>query len=188
MNGGSYAAATIGGLHATSNIAVDGPLASPAMAPPAPPPPASAPSSSLAGTVTDASGAVVPDASVAVISTATLAVRAAKADRAGHYLVDGLVPGSYQIEAQAVGFNKEQLAVTLAASQRSLANLTLSVGQAAETVTVEASSMPSAVQSLSRNKKTEGRPATNPSPPVFEVTTDTGEHWTSTDGQIWKHK
>jgi hypothetical protein len=181
-NGGSNAIGKMGGLHATSNVAIGGTLASPA-----PPPPAPAPSSSLAGTVADASGAVVPDASVAVISTATFAVRTAKTDRSGHYLVDGLASGNYQVEAQAPGFNKEQLAVTLAASQQSLANLTLSLGQAAETVTVEASSMPSAVQPLA-GKKVEGRLATNPSPPVFEVTTDTGEHWTSTDGQTWKHK
>jgi hypothetical protein len=115
----------------------------------------------LTGTVADASGAVVPDASVAVMSTATSAVRTAKTDRVGHYLV--------------------------AASQQSLANLTLPVGQAAETVTVEASSMPSVVRSLTR-KKTEGRPAINPSPPVFEITTDAGDRWTSTDGQTWKHK
>jgi hypothetical protein len=181
-NGGSDANGKIGGLYASSNIAIGGPVASPAPAAPAP-----APSSSLTGTVADASGAVVPDASVAVISTATSAVRTAKTDRVGHYLVDGLVPGSYQVEAQAPGFNKEQLAVTLAASQQSLANLILPVGQAAETVTVEASSMPSVVQSLTR-KKTEGRPATNPSLPVFEITTDAGDRWTSTDGQTWKHK
>jgi hypothetical protein len=181
-NGGSYAIGKIGDLHATSDVAIGGPLASPA---PAAPPPAL--NSSLTGTVADASGAVIPDASVAVVSMATKAVRTVKTDRAGHYLVDGLVPGSYQVEAQAPGFSKEQLAVTLAASQQSLENLTLPVGQAAETVTVEASSMPSAVQSLPR-KKAEDRPATNPSVAVFEVTTDTGEHWTSTDGQTWKHK
>jgi hypothetical protein len=181
-NGEGYAIGKIGGLHATSNIALGGPLPSPA---PAAPPPAL--NSSLTGTVADSSGAVIPDASVAVISLATKAVRTAKTDRTGHYLVDGLVPGSYQVEAQAPGFNKEQLAVTLAASQQSLENLTLSVGQSAETVTVEPSSMPSAAQSLAR-KKAEGRPVANPSVPVFEVTTNTGEHWTSTDGQTWKPK
>ena len=181
-NGGSYAIGKIGGLHATSNVAIGGPVVSPA-----PPVPTLAANSSLTGTVADTSGAVIPDASVAVVSMATKTVRTAKTDRAGHYLVDGLVPGSYQVEAQAPGFNKEQLAVTLAVSQQSLENLTLSVGQSAETVTVEASSMPSAVQSLAR-KKAEGRPAANPSVPVFEVTTNTGEQWTSTDGQTWKHK
>jgi hypothetical protein len=186
-NGGSFAIGKIGGLHATSNVAIGGPPVSPAPPAPAPAPPAPAPSSSLTGTVADASGAVVPDASVTVISTATLAVRTAKTDRAGHYLVDGLIPGSYQLEARAPGFNKEQLAVTLTASQQSLANLTLPVGQAAETVTVEASSMPLAEEPVVA-KKAKSRPAANPSPPVFEITTDTGEHWISTDGQTWKHK
>jgi photosystem II stability/assembly factor-like uncharacterized protein len=30
--------------------------------------------------------------------------------------------------------------------------------------------------------------ATAPAPAIFELTNDAGELWTSTDGQVWKHK
>jgi hypothetical protein len=143
-------------------------------------------SATLTGTVTDATGAVIPDASVIVGNPATPNVRTVKTDRTGRYLIDGLSPGSYQVAAEARGFNKQQLNITLTASQQSLANLTLSIGQATETVTVSASSESIATLSVARKNKVT-RSSASQSPPIFEITTDTGEHWTSTDGHTWKH-
>jgi hypothetical protein len=144
-------------------------------------------SSSLAGTVVDASGAVIPGASVVVSDATAPVVRTVTTDGAGRYRVDNLVPGSYQVAAEALGFNKQQLAVTLTASQQGLANITLSVGQAAESVTVNASAMPVEDHSLDKKKISELQSAASQSP-HFEITTDTGEYWTSTDGKNWKRK
>jgi hypothetical protein len=144
-------------------------------------------SSSLAGTVVDASGAVIPGASVVVSDATAPVVRTVTTDGAGRYRVDNLVPGSYQVAAEALGFNKQQLAVTLTASQQGLANITLSVGQAAESVTVNASAMPVEDRSLDKKKISELQSAASQSS-HFEITTDTGEYWTSSDGQNWKRK
>jgi hypothetical protein len=144
--------------------------------------------SSLTGTVRDATGAVIPGASVVISDATTAVVRTVKTDSTGRYFIDKLVPGNYEVEAQAPGFNKQQLAVTLAASQQGLSNLTLAVGQAAETVSVDASAMSVETAAVAR-KKTPGPSAAATQPvPVFEITTDTGDRWTSTDGQTWKHR
>jgi hypothetical protein len=144
-------------------------------------------SASLTGTVTDTTGAAIPDASVVVGNVTTPNARTMKTDRSGRYLVDGLVPGSYQVAAEAPGFIKQQLDVTLTASQQSSANLILPIGQAAETVSVSASSEPIATLSVAR-KDSKERLFISQSPSVFEITTDTGEHWTSPDGHTWKRK
>ena len=141
----------------------------------------------LIGTVTDQSGAVIPDASVVVGKAATPNLRSVKTDRTGHYLIDDLVPDNYQVEVEASGFVKQQLDVTLTASQQSLANFILTVGGAAQTVTVEASAEPIATLSVAK-KKDAARSSVNQPQAVFEMTTDTGDHWTSTDGHTWKHQ
>lgn len=144
--------------------------------------------SALAGTVTDSTGAVIPSASVVVSDAITPNVRTVKTDRSGHYLVDDLVPGNYKVEAQAPGFSAQQVAVTVAASQQAMANLTLQVGQAAETVTVDASAKPLATPSLAKKKAPEPQSVATGFLTLFEITTDTGDHWTSVDGQTWKRK
>jgi hypothetical protein len=151
-------------------------------------------SATLTGTVTDPTGAAISNASVVVGNATTPNALTVKTDRTGHYLIDGLVPGSYQVAVEAPGFNKQQLDVTVTASQQSSANLTLSVGQSSQTVAVSAaseavdvnaSSEHGATLSIGRKNKIERSSASQP--PVFEITTDTGEHWTSTDGHTWKH-
>jgi Carboxypeptidase regulatory-like domain len=121
-----------------------------------------------------------------VVGNPATNARTVTTDRTGRYVIDGLVPGSYQVAAQALGFNKQQLDVTVTASQQSSTNLTLSIGQATETVTVSASPEPIATLSVPQKNKA-ARSSASQSPPVFEITTDTGEHWMSTDGHTWKH-
>jgi len=148
-------------------------------------------SSALTGTVTDQSGAVIPDASVVVGNPTTPSLRTVKTDRMGHYLIDDLVPGNYRVEVDATGFIDQQRDVTLTATQQSLASFTLSVGSVGETVTVETAAEPVATLSVPR-KNNAARSAANQSHPVdqsvFEMTTDTGERWTSIDGHTWKHQ
>ncbi len=159
-------------------------------------------SGGLSGMVTDATGAAIPGASVVVkggSSSATPApatpARTAKTDASGRYLFAGLAPGSYQIEAAAPGFERQSLNQEIAASQRAVANLKLTVGEASQTVTVEASSNrveiepQSAVLPASAAKIVAApapAPAAKQFPPVFVVLTDTGERWTSPDGQSWQ--
>jgi hypothetical protein len=181
IRGRSYAMGGIGGTPSAAG-AVGGPVAAPA---PVAPLPSNA--SSVMGTVTDPSGAVIADASIVVSDATAQIVRSAKTDHTGHYVVDDLTPGSYQVEAQAPGFARQQLAITLAASQHGQANLVMSLGQAAETVTVNASAMSLTVQSPAR-KKTAAPQSVGQPLPVFEITTDAGERWTSADGHIWKHQ
>jgi protocatechuate 3,4-dioxygenase beta subunit len=153
------------------------------------------PGSSLAGTVTDRTGAVIPGATVVVLDSATHTARAVRTDSAGRYLVDGLAPGIYELEARSPGFKKETLAaVAVAASQPAIANLSLTVGAATQTVTVtsapplETEAVGASAKEISVSKKTKARLAVPSQPtPVFEITTDNGERWTSADGVTWKH-
>jgi hypothetical protein len=144
-------------------------------------------SSVLTGTITDATGAAIPEVSVVVTNSTTESVHTVKTDRTGRYLIDDLAPGSYRIEAQAPGFQRQSLTLTLVPSERSLANLTLPIGQATEAVTVDSSVIPLAVPSPIEKKVAEP-PSGNPFLPIFEITTDTGKRWTSSDGQTWKPK
>ena len=148
----------------------------------------------LTGSVTDGSGAAISNASVVVGNATTPNAGTVRSRSCRHYLIDGLIPGSYRVVAEAPGFNKQQLDITVTASQQNSANLTLFVGQASQTVSVSAapevldingSTETAATLSVGRKNKTERSPASQS--PVFEITTDTGEHWTSTDGHTWKH-
>jgi hypothetical protein len=181
VRGQSYALSEISNPRSTASLgAIGGPVP-----PPPAPPPAPGPGSSVSGTITDPSGAVIPNASVVVSDATTRTVRGVTADAAGRYLVDDLAPGKYQVEAEAPGFMKQQLAFTLAASQHSQANLTLQIGQASQTVTVDALTVSPATRDLAKKKAAAPRAANQP---LFEITTDTGQRWTSPDGQIWKRQ
>ncbi len=136
--------------------------------------------SSLTGTVKDPTGAVIPGASV-VVSAATKVSGPVKTDSDGRYVVNDLSPGSYEIEVQAPGFETQQAPVTLIASQQTSVNFLLSVGQASQSVTVNGAVSPV-------NLSAAGMMRAKSSPIRFEITTDAGELWTSTDGQIWTHK
>jgi len=146
---------------------------------------------SLAGTVTDVTGAVIPGAAVSLIENATHTVHAVIADRAGHYLVDGLTPGSYTLEAKARGFANQSVAdVAVAVNRQNVANISLKIGAATQTVTVSAGSVESvtdtAVAGSSAKSKKREPLAASQAAPVFALTTDNGERWTSTDGVTWK--
>ena len=148
----------------------------------------------VTGTIIDASGAIVPNASIAITTPSTKATRTVTSDTSGHYRADNLIPGNYQFEATAPGFQKQQLAVNVAASLQNQANITLAVGSVSETVTVEAAqAMPLAttqsdVVSRALKKTAPKAPAKLAAAPLFEITTDNGDHWTSSDGKTWTKK
>src|SRR5262245_37796248 len=63
-------------------------------------------SSALNGTVTDATGSVVPRASVTVTSTSTGFARSVVTSDNGAYAVSDIPPGTYEVSAEAAGFKK----------------------------------------------------------------------------------
>jgi hypothetical protein len=132
-------------------------------------------SSTLSGVVTDASGAAISGVTVTVTDNSAQ-VHSAKTDPDGHYRIGNLAPGKYQVEAQASGFQKGSVAVDLAPSQQVLADFKLMVGAATQSVEVTAASPVLSLQ------------AESVAAPLFEITTESGEHWVSADGQNWIRK
>lgn len=61
-------------------------------------------SSSLSGTVTDPTGAVVPSATLTITNTATGVSRETASDPQGRYSFAQLAPGAYRMTAKAAGF------------------------------------------------------------------------------------
>ncbi len=91
----------------------------------------------LTGTVTDASGGVIPNAQITATNTATGVSREATADAAGFYLIPNLLPGSYEVRVSAKGFSTvRQTNITLAVGAQQLLNFPMKVGETAQTVEV----------------------------------------------------
>ncbi len=85
-------------------------------------------SSSLQGTVTDPSGAVVPNATVTITQTDTNTKRTATTSGGGAYAFGSLAPGNYTVEVTAPGFQTTQVAATLTTEQQAGVNVKLNVG------------------------------------------------------------
>ena len=96
----------------------------------------------LTGAVQDASGGVIPGAQVELTNQATKESRIEQTNAAGLYAFPSLVPGTYDIKASAKGFKSQAVSgIALhAGDTRAMPALTLSVGEATETVTVSATS------------------------------------------------
>jgi hypothetical protein len=92
---------------------------------------------SITGRVMDAAGAVVPGAQVSATNTATNASLWATTDESGDYTILFLTPGTYNMTVEATGFKKLlRQAVEVRVGDKLTLDLTLEVGQVAETVTV----------------------------------------------------
>lgn len=88
-------------------------------------------SGNLAGTVKDATGAVIPNATVAVVNEETGVSYNGKANSTGDVLVPNLPVGNYDITASAPGFSSYTLkGFRIEVGKSSTANLTLSVSSA----------------------------------------------------------
>jgi Carboxypeptidase regulatory-like domain/TonB dependent receptor/TonB-dependent Receptor Plug Domain len=95
---------------------------------------------SLAGTVTDPSGAVVPAVQISVRNLATSVTREVVTDSAGLYSIPNLLPGKYEVKASGTGFSTQvRTGVELTVGAAQLLNLVLQVGQVSQLVQVEAS-------------------------------------------------
>src|SRR5947209_6109035 len=94
-------------------------------------------SGEIAGTVKDQTGALLPGALIVAEQTATGLKFTTNSNNAGAYLLPGLPIGSYGLTASAANFKQSSLSrIDLHVGQSLRYNLTLEVGDSAETVTV----------------------------------------------------
>jgi Carboxypeptidase regulatory-like domain/Putative zinc-finger len=148
--------------------------------------PAATTGSTLSGTVKDPAGAVIPGATVTAGNSSGVLVGSATTDSQGQYRMEALAPGSYGIVVQATGFETQSFAAKVAAAQQAVADITLRPGSAAQTVSIEASP---AFPDTSRAGANQAiKPAVGQPLSRFELTTDDGERWTSTDGRTWSRE
>ena len=93
----------------------------------------------IAGNVTDATGAVVVGATVKVTNTLTNTVRSTVTDSAGQYTIPALPAGNYSIDVDKTGFQGQRTnSIVLDASQTARQDFKITVGQVNETVTIQA--------------------------------------------------
>jgi outer membrane receptor protein involved in Fe transport len=93
----------------------------------------------IQGTVTDASGAVVPGAKVTVTSLETEKSQQLTTSDDGFYSITGLAPGRYKVVVERENFKRQELeSVTVSAEAMQGVNVVLQAGAVTETITVSA--------------------------------------------------
>lgn len=93
----------------------------------------------IVGTLTDATGAVIPNATITITNQDTGIVTKTVPNGNGEYRADNLPPGKYQVQVEGPGLRKvlsEGNVVTV--DNATVVNATLNVGSTSETVTVSA--------------------------------------------------
>ncbi len=91
----------------------------------------------ITGSISDATGAVIPGVQVTVTNAATGDVRVVETNESGVYVVSAIPAGSYDITAELAGFDRQVLRdISLEAEQRLGVNLELQVGEVTTTVEV----------------------------------------------------
>lgn len=91
----------------------------------------------ITGTVTDASGAIVPNATVTLTNLGTRETRKAQTTQAGDYTFTQLNPGSYSIQVVDSGFKTFMIpSINLSSADRAREDAKLEIGSEAETVQV----------------------------------------------------
>jgi hypothetical protein len=95
----------------------------------------------LVGTVTDATGGVIVGAQVTVAEVGTGVVYTLTTSGTGEFVRPALKPSTYSVSAKAPGFRPaEQTGILLKSGERTGINLTLSVGDATQSVEVSVAS------------------------------------------------
>jgi Carboxypeptidase regulatory-like domain/Putative zinc-finger len=143
-------------------------------------------SGTMMGTVKDPSGTVIPGATLVATNSSGVIVGSATSDGRGQFRMEDLAPGNYRVEAQAAGFEKQSFAAEVAPAQQAVADVTLRVASAAQTVTIQAS--PGRLDTTLETAKPPTNPSVSQTLSRFELTTDDGERWTSIDGQSWNRE
>jgi hypothetical protein len=109
---------------------------------------------SIAGTVKDPSGAVLPGATVEAASPTLIEkVRTAVTDGSGQYKIENLRPGTYSVTFALTGFSTvKRDGIELAGSFSATVNAEMKIGSVEETITVSGESPIVDVQSGNRQK------------------------------------
>ena len=95
---------------------------------------------SIAGTLADETGAIVPRATVSVTNTSTGLSRQVTTDDSGHYSIPNLLEGTYDLSVNASGFRPyTQKGVIVRINVATTVDAVIQVGALNEQVTVEAS-------------------------------------------------
>ena len=98
---------------------------------------------SIAGTITDPSGAGVPAATVTVKSIETAAVRTASTDNAGTYSLPNVAVGHYDVTVEKSGFSTLRFQdIQLTVAQSLTLNGNLTVGVVSQAIEVQGSTVP----------------------------------------------
>src|SRR5881628_872808 len=91
----------------------------------------------ISGTVTDATGAVVPGVNVSLKSVEKGISRTVRTDEGGRYRAPELALGSYEITAEASGFETVvRSGITLTVGREAVVDFTLQVGTITDKITV----------------------------------------------------
>jgi hypothetical protein len=94
---------------------------------------------SIAGTVTDPSGAVVVSAHVTATDMDKGFKFSGKSDNAGRYLLRNIPPGSYGVSVEAPNFESQRkTGIVIAVTQNATVDFTLKIGTTSQTVEVQA--------------------------------------------------
>jgi hypothetical protein len=100
---------------------------------------AAAQEATIVGTVTDPSGSAIPGAKITITNNDTGAARQVISNEAGQYTAPSLGIGKYSIKAESAGFKTaEQNDIVLNVGAHARVDIQLKIGEAKETVTVEA--------------------------------------------------
>src|SRR5205809_5195917 len=91
----------------------------------------------ISGTVTDSTGAVVPGVNVTLKSVEKGITRTVRTDEGGRYRAPELALGSYEITAEAAGFETVvRSGITLSVGREAVVDFTVQVGTIADKITV----------------------------------------------------
>ena len=93
----------------------------------------------ITGSVTDASGAVVPGVTVTVRNTGTESTRLAVTDSNGSYVIASVLPANYEVSFELTGFRRVTQTVRVPVGGEVTVDARLEVGNLAEVVQVSAS-------------------------------------------------
>src|SRR5438067_1928929 len=96
----------------------------------------------ISGTARDQSGAVLPGVEVRASQADTGSSRTAVTNETGSYVLTNLPIGPYRLEAALPGFRTYvQMGIVLQVDSKPVINVTLQVGQVAETIEVQSNAL-----------------------------------------------
>lgn len=98
---------------------------------------------SIQGTISDATGAVLPGAQITIRNSGTGAAAEMLSDERGRYLVPLLQPGEYEVQVSMSGFTTaSRRGIRLTVGQNAILDIKLEVGQVTQNVEVVADANP----------------------------------------------